>query len=376
MLRAAVQDARHRLGVSVIPIAEMTLAATLAWVIDVDLVGHTAPFFAPASAIIVLSQSRGHRWRRATEVVLGVAGGVLVADLVAKALGPHHWWTILVLVLVPLLVAAAMGLSAVFSVQAAVSALYVAVIAPPSNSIVPFRFVDALVGGGIALVTSQLAVVRDPIAQLDRGLDSVLDALADVIRSTADALEQHDAELALRTLQRARTLDTAVEHLRNAVVATEEALLFHPRQRRAREGVREMELATTQLDYIVRGGRVLARAGVTLTRRREPPPPELIQALRSLAVLLRPVDAALTARMNGDDAARATAARVVENDALEVLRLAGQLVPSTASLPLVTLIGQLRTMTIDMFRAVGADSPELLRRVDEALGDAPEEMQT
>jgi uncharacterized membrane protein YgaE (UPF0421/DUF939 family) len=370
-VRQAAHDAQHRLLLALIPTTEMTVAATLAWVIDTELVGHTAPFFAPAAAIIVLSQARGHRWRRAAEVVLGVAGGVLVADLVAKGLGPHHWWTILVLVLVPLLIAAAMGLSAIFSVQAAVSALYVAVIAAPSNSIVPFRFVDALVGGGIALVISQLAVVRDPIAQLDRDLDAVLGSLADVILSTAAALEQRDAQLALRALQQARTLDASVEHLRGALVAAEEALLFHPRQRLAREGVRELELATTQLDYIVRGGRVLARAGVTLTRRPEPTPPEVIEALRSLAAVLRPVDAALTARMNGDEAGRLEAARAVEDEALQVLRVAGTLVPPTASLPLVTLIGQLRTMTIDMFRAVGADSPDMLRRVDDALGDAP-----
>lgn len=363
----AARNAVARIRQRALPIAEMAVAATLAWVIDTNLVGHPAPFFAPATALIVLGQTRGHRWRRAAEVVLGVAGGVLVADLVAKALGTHNWWTILVIVVLPLLVAAAVGASTVFTIQAAVSALYVAVIAPSSTSIVPFRFVDALVGGGVALVISQLTVVHDPTARLTRDLHAVLSALRDVMLKTADALEQGDQQLAMDTLRRARTLDASVAKLREALMATEEALLFHPRQRQTREGVRDLEHATTQLDYIVRSGRVLARAGLTMARNPAPPPREAIEALRALADVLGGVDDALTAQINGSEENRGEIARSVEADALQALRMAGRVVPSSVPVQLVMLIGQLRTMTVDMLRAVGADDPYMMRRVDDAL---------
>ncbi|MEK8105483.1 FUSC family protein [Micromonospora sp. M12] len=69
------------------PVVEATLAATVAWLLATRLLGHPQPFFAPAAALIVLGQARGQRIRRAVEVVLGVAAGVLVADLVVQALG-------------------------------------------------------------------------------------------------------------------------------------------------------------------------------------------------------------------------------------------------------------------------------------------------
>src|SRR3954470_16194608 len=138
-----------RLRGGALGIAETAVAATLAWVIATRVVGHPQPFFAPAAALIVLMQARGQRWRRAVEVLLGVAGGVLVADLVAQALGRHQTLTILVVVLLALLVSVALGQGPVFTVQAAVSGLYVAVVPPTSSSIIPFRFVDAFVGGAV-----------------------------------------------------------------------------------------------------------------------------------------------------------------------------------------------------------------------------------
>jgi uncharacterized membrane protein YgaE (UPF0421/DUF939 family) len=361
LVRPSVERVRH----ATVPIVEMTVAATLAWILDTRLVGHPQPFFAPAAAIIVLGQARGHRWQRATEVVLGVAGGVLVADVVAHALGFHHWWTILVIVVLPLVVAAALGASTVFTVQAAVSALYVAVVPSTSGSVVPFRFVDALVGGGVALVISQLAVVRDPLAPLGRDLHVVLSEQVDVLLGSARALENHDEQLALQTLARARTLDATVVRLRAAVAAAEEALLFHPRQRQRLGGVRALEPATAQLDYVVRSGRVLARAAVTLTRLPDPAPPEVIAALRRLADAVRSADEALGLVMV-DEPVNVRAG--VETAALDALRIAGHVVPPDVPLPLVMLIGQLRTMAIDMLRAVGADDDrELLRRIDDAL---------
>lgn len=53
-------------------------------------------------------------------------------------------------------------------------------------------------------------------------------------------------------------------------------------------GVRALDAATHQVDYAVRSARVLARAGVTLTRLPTTSPPELTAALRLTVIdLLR-----------------------------------------------------------------------------------------
>src|SRR5262245_55564949 len=62
-------------------VVESIAAATVAWLLDTWLIGDPQPFFAPAAALLVL----GQRMRRAIEVILGVAGGVLVADVVVRA---------------------------------------------------------------------------------------------------------------------------------------------------------------------------------------------------------------------------------------------------------------------------------------------------
>ncbi|MET9299154.1 FUSC family protein [Micromonospora aurantiaca] len=108
----------------------------------------------------------GRRIRRTAEVVLGVAVGVLVAELVVQALGPRTTSTVLVVVLLTVTLAVAVGASSVSTVQATLSALYLAVVSPPNETLVPVRFVDALIGGVVALVTSQVLNVRRPLVPL------------------------------------------------------------------------------------------------------------------------------------------------------------------------------------------------------------------
>ena len=150
------------------PVLEATVAATVAWLLATRLLGHPQPFFAPAAALIVLGQARGQRIRRAVEVVLGVAAGVLVADLVVQALGPGSTWTVFTVILLTVLLAVAFGATGVTLVQAAVSALYLVVVAPPDGSLVPFRFVDALIGGAVALAASLLVDARHPAGAAGR----------------------------------------------------------------------------------------------------------------------------------------------------------------------------------------------------------------
>ena len=62
-------------------IAQCAAAAGVAWFVAAALVGHETPFFAPIAAVVSLGTSYGQRLRRVAEVTLGVAIGVLVADL-------------------------------------------------------------------------------------------------------------------------------------------------------------------------------------------------------------------------------------------------------------------------------------------------------
>ncbi|WP_432958775.1 FUSC family protein [Micromonospora haikouensis] len=363
------REAAGRVRQGWLPVVEATVAATVAWVLATRLVGHPQPFFAPAAALIVLGQARGQRMRRAVEVVLGVAAGVLVADVVVQALGPRTSWTVFTVILLTVVLAVAVGASSVSVVQAAVSALYLVVVAPPTESLIPFRFVDALIGGAVALVASQLVDARRPLAPLVAEFRQTFEDLAGLLREVADALDGRDEQAALAALDRARGMDAAVERLRDAVLAAGEALTLHVRRRRHLGRLRTVDASIGQIDYAVRNVRVLARAGVTLTRLATPVPADLGGAVRCLADAVQAAGEAFAADLDGRDAAADEHAGRAETAALDAVRSAGRLFASGQPLPLAMIVGQVRATAIDLLRGVGVDDDAaVLGRVDEALG--------
>ncbi|MFC8617875.1 aromatic acid exporter family protein [Micromonospora purpureochromogenes] len=363
------REAAGRLRQGWLPVVETTLAATVAWILATRLVGHPQPFFAPAAALIVLGQARGQRVRRAVEVLLGVAAGVLVADLVVQALGPRTSWTVFTVILLTIALAVAVGASTVAVVQAAVSALYLVVVSPPTESLVPFRFVDALIGGGVAVVASQLIDARRPLAPLVAEFRRTYQGMAEVLEEVAAALDARDEPAALAALDRARHLDAAVERLRTAVLAAGEAVRLNVRRRRHIGRLRTVDATVGQLDYAVRNVRVLARAGVTFNRLPTPVPPEIGAALRDLAEAVRAAGEALAADLDGAEEVGDRHAARAEAAALTAVRVAGRLFTPGQTLPLAMIVGQVRATAIDLLRGVRADDDAaVLARVDEALG--------
>ena len=360
--------AGRRLRTNWVPLAESVVAATVAWVIATVVVGHSAPFFAPAAAIIVLGQARGVRVRKTVEILIAVAGGVLLADIVAQLLGANTTLTIFVLIVLTLTITTAIGANGVAVVQAAVSALYVAVIAPPTQTLVPVRFIDAIVGGVVAVVVNQLAVAHDPLSGLVREMRSITERICDVIDRTAAAIDQHDEAMAREALDRARQVDSAVDSLRTEVAATDEVLRLDVWRRQHRAGVRTIDTSTRQIDYAVRGVRVLARASLTLTRWPTPVGAELGVALRHLAAAVGYAGEALAAEILRDADTAADFGRRTEQAAFAAIADARPLLWGDQPLPVVMIVGQLRSITIDLLRGVGADDVTVLARVDHALG--------
>ncbi|WNM38129.1 FUSC family protein [Micromonospora halotolerans] len=354
-----------RLRQAWVPVVEAALAATVAWLIAARLIGHPDPFFAPSAALIVLGESRGQRVRQTIELVLGVAGGVLVADLVVHALGPGTG-TMLLVLLLTLGVTVAAGASSTLVIQTTISALYLVVVAAPKGEFTPFRFVDALIGGAVALAASQLVVARDPLAPLVAEARRTYADLAALLERIDEAIDRCDADAGQAALECARELDGSVERLRATVQACAETLRLRVRRRRHLGQLEQVEATARQLDYAVRDIRVLARNAATLTRLRTAAPPELGAALRSLAEAVRAAGAALATDLTGQDADRH--AGRADEAALTAVRIGAELLRSDPPLPIVMIVGQVRSTAIDLLRGVGTDDVEVLNRVDEALG--------
>jgi uncharacterized membrane protein YgaE (UPF0421/DUF939 family) len=77
----------ERLRINGWPVVQTAVAASVAYFLAVVLFGHERPFFAPIAAVICLGVTLGERWRRAVELVFGVAIGLVLADLLVLVIG-------------------------------------------------------------------------------------------------------------------------------------------------------------------------------------------------------------------------------------------------------------------------------------------------
>ena len=148
-------------------IFQASVSAAIAWLIATQVLGHPQPFFAPVSAIITLGITVGQRGRRAAEVALGVALGIAIADLLVLQIGTG---TLQLALVVMLATSAAifLGSGQMLATQAAVSAALVATLQPPTDGVSFARFLDALVGGGVALVINALVLPARPLDLMRR----------------------------------------------------------------------------------------------------------------------------------------------------------------------------------------------------------------
>lgn len=361
----------HRLRADWLRVVEATVGAAAAWLVAVAVLHHPQPFFAPASALIVLGVTLGRRWQRAVEIVVGVAVGVLVADLITRAIGPHTIGALLVVLALTLTTAVMLGGGPILAVQATVSAVYVATVAPETGVAGFSRFSDALVGGTVALLINLLPLHRDPLRQVLADAGTVLETLSGVLVDTAAALDAHDQDAAQAALEQARSTDAAVDAFRAAIGVGQDVFRFEPWRRRRRTDVlRRYEEMVRQVDYAVRNVRVLARAVVAVTRSPETAPPALGDAIRELAgaVTALAIDLEEEPSPAGPDEDRTAAAGVLKL-ALGAVRCAAAAQAPGVPLAVLGIVWQIRSTAVDLLRGTGLDLATVLELTDQALGE-------
>jgi len=339
-------------------IAQTTLAAGAAWAIA-SLV-HSQPFFAPVSAVISLGVARGRRTVRAIELTVGVAVGIAVADLIVIALGGG---TLVLMLVVGLSMIAALllGAGTILVNQAAVSAILVVATLQPGSNPSPTRFVDALIGGGVALLVGQVLFPRDPVRAMAKAARPVIEDLATALALTAEALREGDQDRARRALEIARDTDDDLAGFFDAVSLARETFVLRRPGRRTRERVPIYAEAAQQMDYAVRNTRVLARRASSAIRRGGAAPPALADAVALLG------KAVLALGNQLDDPDSDTAVRRL---ALDAAVKATSVLPTDPGLSINVIIGQIRSTTVDLLRGSGMSNEEARKALDAAVDRA------
>lgn len=340
--RTTLADRFDRLRRTAPAILQTAVAAALAWVLAKDVVGHPRPFFAPIAAIIALGIVLEARTRRAMEIVIGVALGVVVADAIVIALGTG-WAQIALVVALAMGVAVFLGGRRLIVGQAATTAVLVATISVP-NGLNFSRPIDALVGGTAAIVVSLLILPVDPRRLVRRRLEPLTSGVAAAVDRVAAAVAAQDREAAEEALLAARELDGLVTAYAEAVDVGLEISTLAPLRRRRRPELERHAVAARHLDFAVRNVRVLARGAVRAVDLDAHVPEDELAAMADVAGALRALWPAIEGGKGGEEA---------RERALRAADAATRAFEQTGNLSLSVLTGQIRSLASDVLRAIG-----------------------
>ena len=360
-VREGLSAGYGRLKTNVWPVLQASVAASLAFFLAEVIVGHAQPFFAPIAAVICLSVTLGQRNRRAVELIFGVAVGLMVADLLVLVIG-NGTLQIAVVVLLAMAMAVFFGGGTLLVNQAAVSAVLVVVLQPPDAVFSPDRFVDALVGGGVALAINYLFPVN-PERLVERAAAPVFDELAAVLEEISAVLRGGDEKRAERALERAREIDGRVRTLNEALEAGHETARLSPTRRRSLRQLEYYGSAGIRIELAVINTRVLARGVYNAIRREDSIAPQLPEAVLDLSRSVRAL-----AEFLEDDEGPEEARRW----ALEAARSATAVLEERHKLGISVLVGQVRSAAVDLLRSTGMDQASALQALEDAAGRASE----
>jgi uncharacterized membrane protein YccC len=353
-VRPVLDRALGRFSAGIWPVVQSALAAGLAWYAAMLVLGHDRPFVAAIAAVISVGAVAGQTMRRAAEWMLGVAVGLAVAGLVVVAIGTGPVQT-------GVMVGLAMGVALLirggimFWTEVGVSAILVSGLDPTTQGVSPDRFVEALVGCGVALAVSA-AFPSNPSLRVRKAARPVLGDLATVYRDVAAAFIGGDLDLSQRALAEARQIDARVSQLLEELDGGYQIVRYAPPRMRQLGPMEHYATTADHLDLAVRDTRVLARAAVTLVSEKRAAPGPLAEALLELALAVEALagyldkpEQLLDARLFALGAAKeATSALDTSND-----------VETSA------LVGQIRATALDLLQATGMDPSEALEALRE-----------
>jgi len=238
--------------------------------------------------------------------------------------------------------------------QAAVSAILVVTLQPPTSGVSFTRAADALIGCGIALLLNFVIAPIDPVELVRREARPVLQELAGALDDIARALRDRDRDEAVAALYRARDIDASTQQFLEALTVGRETAAAAPARRVQRGPMAIYSEAGGQIDLAVRNVRVLARGVLRAIDTGDSVPPPVADAL----VELRDAVVAL-----GDWMEDPTKAAAVVEPAVQAALHASAVLDMTTNLSVSVIVGQIRSTAVDLMRTTGMDPAEARRRI-------------
>ncbi|MCP2266427.1 FUSC family protein [Promicromonospora thailandica] len=263
MLRTRLRQGWTRSRSSLIPIAQASAAAGVAYLVARYVLGHEQPFFAPVAAWVLLGFTAQRDVRRVSEMAVGVAVGVAMGDLIVHLIG-SGWWQLSLVLFISAVAARFIDRGALLVTQAGVQAIIV--VGLPSVSGGPLgRWTDALTGGAVALLVVLLTpgdTRRRPRALAERSVTE----LAETLETLARGLRSRDRDDVGAALVRGRASEPVLAEWQEAARGARElAQISVGRVYRAE--LARLESQAVLVDRTMRSIRVLIRRAAPVIER-------------------------------------------------------------------------------------------------------------
>jgi uncharacterized membrane protein YgaE (UPF0421/DUF939 family) len=352
---AAVKDASTRAASRVRTngwrLVEQAVAATLAWVIASQVVDHRQPFFAPIAAIVALNAPLGERGGNALRLLQGVIIGIVAGEL---ALDTIHttFLALLLAALAGMVTARALGGTMLTVSQAAGSAILTVTIG--DAQVGPDRLIDALIGGGVALMFSQILFTPEPVRLLRYAESRALAEIADAFDLTARAIEDNDQRLADEAIDNLRDLRDRLAELERTRHASHRVARHSAAWRGQRDPLVQEAESADQLDLLGASALVLVRnATIVEGDMRD----VLAAALRELAGQVR----ALAQDPGGQAVRQRVASDILK--AARRLRSDDRVDDALAFSAVAATMAALRSTAVDILAFMGADADQAAQAI-------------
>ena len=347
--RLSVRTRFDRLHSKLWHIGQCAIAAGVAWFIAGTLFHHPQPVFAPIIAVVCLGMTYGQRLRRVVEVTIGVAVGLVIADVFVHLAGTGPW-QIGLIVLCSMSISLLLDAGNLLVMQSAVQSIFVvAFVSSPGQAFT--RWTDAVIGGWVALAAAAV-VPGAPLRRPRVVAAKVARTIAQLLRDAAVSGHLGDAERAATVLARARDTQSLIRELQAAADEGLDIIAVRPHARSTVQSVRTISQIVEPLDRVVRSTRVLVRRvsiaahnGVTL-------PPAYEEVLLELAAAVDVLERAWGEDRMADFARPAF---------LAVGHKVAALDPGNYYTTII--LGQLRSLVVDLLELTGLDHDDAVTSV-------------
>ncbi|MGA4670118.1 FUSC family protein [Propionibacteriaceae bacterium Y1923] len=193
--QSRIRSGWARVRGATVPNTQSAVMATIAWLICRYVLGQEHPIFSAIACYLAMGFSRNRQPRRVLEIGLGATFGVFVGEMVDRFIG-FGWWQVLLIMLFTPLVARFIDRSDLMTFQSTINAMVVAsmaslVLAPGQEQSGFARWIDALVGSGVALVAS-IILPTNITTRPRRYASTAILRLADGLAAIGDGLAKGD----------------------------------------------------------------------------------------------------------------------------------------------------------------------------------------